>query len=172
MSNTSVSILDQLDQLAVIAGGMFAGTALYVTVTEVPAIRAIGLDEHWRFFPQMYKRAALQQGICTIVATAASIIHSTRITDSSLDRRLWFISGAVFASVIPYTFLCITPVNSIIIYDNQLIDSGKESQIDTTTRKTLLDKWATLHSVRSICSTVAFGLMVYGLSRRHSLTLG
>ena len=36
----------------------------------------------------------------------------------------------------------------------------------------LIDKWITLHFVRTVASITGFGAMVFGLSRRSSLLLG
>ena len=44
MSTLITSIFNNLNTVAVIAGGFFAGTALYTTVGLVPALRATDLD--------------------------------------------------------------------------------------------------------------------------------
>ena len=46
MSLKPPSILYSLDSMAVLAGRRFAGNALYITIVDVPAIRAVGLDGH------------------------------------------------------------------------------------------------------------------------------
>jgi len=166
------SILDHLDQLAVIAGGLFAGTALYISFGEVPALRAFGLDEHWRFFPYMYAHAAPIQIGFTLTAGISSILHGTRIIGSVKDRNLWLVAGSIFVGMIPYTILCIAPTNQRIIKDNQLVHTGKESQINVATRKDLLDKWVLLHFARTAGSIFAFSAMVFGLHRHSSLILG
>jgi len=168
----SAAILDNLDSVAVLAGGLFAGTALYMSVGEVPALRAFGLDEHWRFFPYMYERAAPSQTAFTTIAGVAGILHGTRIIGSSYYRNLWIISGSVFVGIIPYTVLGMFPTNKLIINDNKRVTSGNESQVSLGTRKELLDKWAVLHLGRTVGSVFAFGAMIYGLSRHSSLVLG
>ena len=47
MSLNLSSILDHLDSVAVLAGRLFAGSALYITIVEAAAIREVGLDDHW-----------------------------------------------------------------------------------------------------------------------------
>ncbi|CAF0970516.1 unnamed protein product [Rotaria sordida] len=172
MSATSASILDHLDKIAVIAGGLFAGTALYMTIGEVPALNALGLDVHWRFFPYMYERAALSQSIFGATAGIAGVLHGTRIIGTQYYRNLWITAGTIFLGMIPYTIICMLPTNKMIIADNKRVQSGSESQINVNTRKELLDKWAILHSVRTIGSLIGFGAMVFGLSHHKILRLG
>jgi hypothetical protein len=172
MPTPSTSVLDNLDTVAVLAAGFFAGTAFYITIGEVPALRAFGLDEHWRFFPYMYEKAAVSQSVCTTIAGVAGIVHGTRINGAPFYRNLWIIAGSVFVGVLPYTVICMFPTNKLIINDNKRVRSGNESQIDVATKKDLLDKWAVLHLVRTVGSVASFGAMVFGLSRHTSLLLG
>ncbi|CAF3228680.1 unnamed protein product [Rotaria sp. Silwood2] len=172
MAPTFSSILDHLDKLAVIAGGFFAGTALYMTIGEVPAMRAFGLDEHWRFFPYMYERAAVSQIIFTSIAGVSGVLHGTRIIRAPYHRNLWIAAGTIFLGMIPYTVICMLPTNKLIIEDNKSVQSGSESKINLGTKRELLDKWAMLHCVRTLGSLVGFGAMVFGLSHHQSLRLG
>ena len=172
MPVTSTSALDYLDQIAVVAGGLFAGTALCISAVEVPAFQELGSDEHWRFFPHMYKKAAVTQSLFAGLAGAAGIAHGTRIVGSSADRNLWLVAGTAFFGMLPYTVLCLGPTNQRIINDSKLIQSGGQGLIDTATQKELLDKWAVLHLGRTVGSVVAFGAMAYGLSRHNSLLFG
>ena len=163
------AILNYLDQIAVFSGGIFVGTAVYTSVSEVPALRAFGLDEHWRFFPFMYERAAVLQVASSMLAASAAIVHGSRIVGSSFDRNLWLAAGLTLAGMLPFTFVCIMPTNKRIIDDNKRVKLGQASLVDTATKKEILDKWAGLHLVRSIASTAAFGAMIFGLSRHSSL---
>ena len=168
----SASILDNLDSVAVVAGGFFAGTSLYVTIGEIPAIRAMGVDVHWRFFPYMYERAVVSQATFATIAGVAGIVHGTRIIGSVYDRNLWIIAGSIFVGTLPYTLICMLPTNKLIVNDSKRVTAGNESQLRETTRKETLDKWAALHLVRTVGSAIGFGLMAYGLSRHSSLILG
>ncbi|CAF1001678.1 unnamed protein product [Adineta steineri] len=172
MSTTIASIADHLDSLAVVGAGFFAGTALYITIGETPALQDFGLDEHWSFFPYMYKRAAVSQSIFSAVGGIAAIAHGTRINGSSFDRNLWIIAGTILIGMAPYTIFLMLPTNNTIINDNKETKLGKESQISVTQRKEILQKWAGLHLGRTITSVASFGAMVFGLSRHSSLLLG
>ena len=162
------SLLDNLDAIATFTAGCFVGTAMYITTGEVPAMRMLGLDEHWRFFPYMYERAVISQGLSASTAGVAAIVHGTRMVGSTFHRNLWIASGSVFVGIVAYTFTFVAPTNNLIINDNKRVRAGDESQINTTTRKQLLDKWALLHLVRTATSLISFGAMVYGLSH-HGL---
>jgi uncharacterized membrane protein len=169
---SSTSVFNNLDSLAVLSSGIFAGSALYITIVEVPALRQLGLDQHWRFFPYMYERAVLTQSAVATIAGIGSIAHATRIVGSPFDRNLWIFAGTVFVGMFPYTFLIMLPTNKTIINDNKRITSGNDSQFDSASKKDLLEKWNVLHLVRTVGSVVSFGVMVYGLSRHSSLLLG
>jgi uncharacterized membrane protein len=168
----STSVLDNLDSLAILSSGLFAGSALYITIVEVPALRRLGVDQHWRFFPLMFERAVLSQSVTGTIAGIASIVHGIRIVGSSFDRNLWFFAGSIFVGMFPYTVLGMFPTNKTIINDNKLITSGNQSKFDSAAKKDLLEKWNLLHLVRTIGSVASFGVMVYGLSRHSSLLLG
>jgi uncharacterized membrane protein len=171
MPATFTSVLDNLDALATIAGGLFAGSALFVTAVEVPAIRELGVDQHWQFFPLMYERAAISQAAFAAIASVAGILHGIRITGAPSDRNLWIAAGTAFLGLLPYTVICMFPTNHFIINDNKRIKSANESQIDIAKKKELLDKWAVLHLVRTVASAAGFGAMIFGLSRHSSLLL-
>ena len=171
MSLNLSSILDHLDSVAVLAGGLFAGSALYITIVEAPAIREVGLDDHWQFFPHVYKRAAASQSCYTAIAGLAGIIHGTRVINAPFYRNLWIAAGSIFLGMFPYTLICMIPTNQTIIDDNKSIKSGKQSEFNTDKRTELLDKWTLLHLVRTVGSIVGFGAMAFGLRRHQSFNL-
>lgn len=171
MSTSPATMFDYLDTLAVITGGLFAGTAFYITVGQGPALREFGLNEHWRFFPYMYKKIAMTQAGLSAIAGAAGIAHGTRIHGSPFDRNLWLVAGTTFIAMIPYTLGVIMPVNQTIIGENESVQQGAVEKINVGTKKDLLDKWSVLHGVRTVASVAGFGAMVFGLSRHSSLLL-
>ena len=67
MSLKSLSILHCLDSIAVLAGRFFSGSALYIAIIEALGIREVSLDDHWRFFSKLYKRAAVSQSCFTVI---------------------------------------------------------------------------------------------------------
>jgi hypothetical protein len=171
MSTTVTTVFGCLDTIAAVSAGLFAGTAFFMTAGMVPALSEFGLNEHWRFFPIMFKRAAVSQASLTAIAAAASIAHATRIEGSPFDRNLWFIAGSTFLAIIPFTVFIIGPTNNKIIEDNKSMKSGNESKINNGTKKELLDRWAALQLVRTVATVAGFGAMVFGVSRHSSLAL-
>jgi len=162
------SILDYLDTLAVFASGIFAGTSFYLSFGQAPALRKFGLNEHWRFFPHMFEHGIIAQPILTVIAGTAGIVHGTRIVGAPLYRNLWIVAGSTFLAMVPFTLVFLGPTNKTIINDNKLVKSGNESKINITKRKELLDKWTSLHFIRTVASIMGFSAMVFGLSRRSS----
>lgn len=163
MPASTPSLLDHFDKIAVIAGGLFAGTALYISVGEVPAIGDLGVDTHWRFFSPMYKRAAPQQTFLTGAAGLTGILYGMGIKNAPFYRNLWIAAGTAFIGIIPYTVIFMFPTNYRIIADSDQVNSGGQSKIDGPTKEELLKKWACLHWVRTATSVAAFGAMVFGL---------
>ena len=53
------SILHCLNSVAALAEKLFAGSALHNTIIEVSAIHEVGLDDHWRFLPQLYENYSI-----------------------------------------------------------------------------------------------------------------
>lgn len=168
MSVTASSILNNLDTVAVFAGGLFAGTALYVSGSEQLALHNFDIDIQWRFFPYMYKATAVSQASTAAIAGVAGILHGIQITNAPFYRNLWIISGSVLVGLIPYTFIVLMSTNKTIIGDNKSIQAGNSSQFDANQKKELLHKWALGHLGRTIGSLVAFGAMAFGLSRHGS----
>jgi uncharacterized membrane protein len=171
MSTTPTTVFDYLDSVAVLAAGIYAGTALYTSIGQAPALREYGLNEQWKFFPYMFKNTAVLQVSFSVIAGAASVIHATRIQGAPFYRNLWFAAGSTFLAMIPYTLVFIAPIYRKIISDNKSVKSGSESQINIATKKELLDNWAMFHLVRTVGSVASFGAMVFGLSRHSSLLL-
>jgi uncharacterized membrane protein len=168
MSVTIRSILDHLDTIAVLTGGLFAGANFYLSFGETPALRKFGLNEHWRFFPHMFERVAIVQPFLIVIAGTAGIIHGTRIVGAPFYRNLWVAAGSTFLAIVPFTIVLLDRTNRTIINDNKIVKLGNESQINVATKEELLDKWATLHFVCTIASIAGFGAMVFGLSRHSS----
>ncbi|XP_055335880.1 uncharacterized protein LOC129586586 [Paramacrobiotus metropolitanus] len=162
-------LFNNLDGLTTVSAGLFAGTAFYMSTQEVPAMRDLGLDENWRFFPYMYHRAFIAQGSLCSLAGVGSITHALRIINSDFDRKLWLGVGATFLAVLPYTFIVMVPTNNAICEDSKRVTEGGQSRFETGRRREMLETWSYMHLVRTIGSCVAFGVMVYGLARHGHL---
>ncbi|MGE3977339.1 MAG: DUF1772 domain-containing protein [Nitrospira sp.] len=89
-----------------------------------------------------YKHAAPLQVSLALIAT------STGLFSWWMDGRvLWLIGALVIFAVIPFTLIAIMPTNQ------QLLNPALDRSSEATHR--LLQKWGTLHAVRSFLSLAA-----------------
>ena len=138
--------------LAFIFTGLFAGAALYVSLVEHPARMSLTLGAALAEFRPSYKRAARMQVILSLAGSAAAI------GAYSLGEGLsTLVAGIVLATVIPYTLLVVKPINQ------QLLDETRTAQTEDT--QVLLEKWGSLHMVRTVASLLA--LVILEIGRAH-----
>jgi hypothetical protein len=128
--------------LATLCCGVFFGAALYISLVQHPAALETGYDFAARFFPQMYRRAAVLQASLALVGCAAAI--AAWLSDGD---RLWLAAAVLLGSAIPFTLVVIKPVN------DALIQPGDVSSVELGA---LLVRWGYLHWVRTIASGLAF----------------
>jgi len=156
------TILDHSNILSTISGGIFTGAAAYISFSEVPALNDSGPNEFWRFFPHMYKRAAIMQASLTVISGVSGVVYSLRIAESSpFLSKVWLGAATTFIAIAPYTILFMMPTNNRIIESNKTLE--KESE-----KEELLNKWYKLHLVRTVSSLLGFSAMVYGCVKYNS----
>jgi uncharacterized membrane protein len=66
------------------------------------------------------------------------------------------LGGLLLGAVIPFTLVVISPTNKRLL--DPVLDRGSAETA------ALLSRWGRLHAVRSLLSTVAFGLLVWQLA--------
>ena len=131
--------------------GVFFGAALYISLVQHPASMEAGVTVAERFFPPMYRRAAVMQAASALLATAAGVVAWLARGD------LWWLVGAVVLfAVIPLTLLWIKPIN------DRLLDPIRDPEAPD--RERLLRRWAARHAVRSALGGMAFGIFLWRLS--------
>jgi hypothetical protein len=133
--------------LALLATGIFAGAAVYVSLVEHPARVSCGVSialSQWR---PSYRRATMMQASLAVIGTALALIAW-----KGADVRAWLYGALCLGTNIPYTLLVMMPVNSRLSDDH--LDPGSEEA------KTLLDRWAKLHAFRCFLGLVAFAFML------------
>jgi hypothetical protein len=134
--------------VAVLACGLFAGAAVYVTLVEHPARMECGVEIAATEFSPSYRRGTIMQvtlaGLGLISSIAAWLVGAS---------FLWTVGGVLLGSVIPFTLIVILPTN------NQLLSPALDRRSPETER--LLARWGMLHAVRSVLSTVALFLFLY-----------
>jgi len=133
---------------AMLACGLFAGAAVYVSLVEHPARMECGVEIATAEFPPSYHRGTIMQvtlaAVCLLSSIAAWLAGAT---------FWWVVAGVLQVSVIPFTLIVILPTNK------QLLSSTLDRRSVQTER--LLALWGTLHAVRSVLSAVALLLFLY-----------
>jgi hypothetical protein len=136
------------EYVAVLACGLFAGAAVYVSLVEHPASMECGVEIATAEFPPSYHRGTIMQvtlaAVCLLSSIAAWLAGAT---------FWWAIAGLLLGSVIPFTLIVILPTNK------QLLNPALDRRSAQTGR--LLARWDTLHAVRTVLSALAFLLFAY-----------
>jgi hypothetical protein len=134
--------------VAVLACGLFAGAAVYLSLVEHPARMGCGVELAATEFAPSYRRATVMQASLAAVGLLSSI--GAWIAGASF---FWVVAGVLLGSVIPFTLLVILPINK------QLLSPALDKRSAETER--LLARWGTLHAVRSFLSAMALLLFLY-----------
>jgi hypothetical protein len=134
--------------VAVLACGLFAGAAAYVSLVEHPARMECGVEIAIAEFPPSYRRGTIMQvtlaAVCLLSSIAAWLAGAT---------FWWLVAGVLLGSVIPFTLVVILPTNKLLLsptLDKRSIEAER-----------LLTRWGILHAVRSVLSAVALLLFLY-----------
>jgi uncharacterized membrane protein len=138
--------------LALVAAAVFFGAAFYVNVAEQPA--RLHLDDRsllaeWK---PSYKRGFAMQAPLAIVGFVLGVIAWWQTRD-----WLWLAGGIVLLMNWPYTLLGIKPTNNALMALDPT-DAGPQS-------RRLIEKWATLHAVRTTLGAAATVLFAGALLR-------
>jgi hypothetical protein len=135
--------------LATFCCGLFFGAALYISLVQHPAALETGNDFAARFFPLMYRRAAILQASLAIFGCISAIAGWL-----SGAGRLWLSAAVLIGSVVPFTLIVIQPVNDALRQGGPVaLEVG-----------VLLRRWGYLHWVRTVASGLAFLLCLISFS--------
>ena len=145
-------MLESIQFVAVLSCTLFTGAAIYINLVEHPARMGCGTELEVTEWAPSYKRAAAMQASLAVVSTVAGV-GSWFMT----NEMLWLLGALLIFAVIPFTLIVIMPTNKI------LLDPGIDRT--STTTHTLLEKWGTLHAVRSILSLIASSIFLLLLLR-------
>src|SRR5438477_4259898 len=134
--------------VAVLACGLFAGAAVYVSLVEHPARMECGVEIATAEFPPSYHRGTIMQvtlaAVCLLSSIAAWLAGAT---------FWWVVAGVLQVSVIPFTLIVILPTNKLLLsptLDKRSVEAER-----------LLARWGRLHTVRSVLSALALLLLLY-----------
>ncbi len=135
--------------VAVLACGLFAGAAVYVSLVEHPARMECGVEIAAAQFPPSYHRGTIMQVTLAAVCLLSSIIAAWLAGATFW----WVIAGVLQVSVIPFTLIVILPTNKHLL--NPALDRRSAQAVQ------LFSRWGTLHAVRSVLSAMALLLFLY-----------
>jgi hypothetical protein len=136
-----------LEFVATIAAGLFAGAALYINVAEHPARMTLDTRFAASQWAPSYKRATWLQAPLALLSLVAGL-------GSWLlgGGRGWAMAALLIGAVVPFTFIGIMPTNK------SLLVPGRD--LGTAETRSLLERWAKLHAVRTALGLAAAILYV------------
>jgi hypothetical protein len=137
--------------LALSASALFAGAAVYVSVSEQPARLALddrALLTQWK---PSYKHGAAMQAPLALIGCLLGLI-AWRQTGA----WQWLMGAIVLVSAWPYTLVIIRPTN------NELLGTAPSDAGPRT--RTLVEKWGRLHAGRAGLGVSAMILFLWAAS--------
>jgi hypothetical protein len=132
---------------AIIAAALFAGAALYINVAEHPARMMLDTRFAAAQWAPSYGRATWLQAPLALVSLAAGL--GSWLLGAGFG---WAIAALLVGAVIPFTLIGIMPTNKA------LLAPGRDRS--TAETRSLLERWARLHAVRTVLSLGATILYV------------
>jgi len=139
-------------QLALVVAAVFAGAALCVNIAEQPARSMLddrSLLIEWK---PAYKRGFAMQAPLAVAGFLLGLLAWWQT-----GVWLWLLGAVVLISNWPYTLLGIMPTNNKLMSTDPAI-AGLDS-------RKLIEKWATLHAVRTVLGFAATLLFLWASLR-------
>jgi hypothetical protein len=128
--------------IAIFAAAMFAGAALYINVAEHPARMTLDNRNAAAQWAPSYRRATWMQAPLALLSLVAGI--ASWLLGGGFG---WGIAAVLIGAVVPFTLFGIMPTN------RALLAPGRD--LGGTETRTLLERWAKLHFVRTALSVAA-----------------
>jgi len=139
--------------VAILCAGLFAGAAIYVGAVEHPARLSCGNALALREFAPSYRRGAIMQATLALVGTLTALLAWWHIRQGSL-----LAGGLLLGANVPFTLLVIRPTN------HRLMEPSLDP--DSPEATSLLRRWGSMHSIRTLLGSVAFvQLLIAGALR-------
>jgi hypothetical protein len=143
-------MLELLQFVAALSAALFAGAAIYINVAEHPARMELDTRNAAMQWAPSYKRATWMQAPLAIIGFLAGA--GVWLAGGSL---VWLVGGLFIGAAVPITFIFIMPTNRRLLAAQRDLGSAETRQ--------LLERWASLHAMRSVCSAIATLLMLWAL---------
>jgi hypothetical protein len=140
-------VREAMEAIAILAAGLFAGAAIYISLAEHPARMECGVSLAATVFGPSYRRAAAMQASLALMGTLAGL--AAWLLGSGIG---WLAGSALLFFVVPFTLLVIMGTNKRLL--DPALDRGSPEA------RELLVKWGRLHAVRSIAGGVSFIVFV------------
>jgi Domain of unknown function (DUF1772) len=131
-----------LQFLAVLCCMLFAGAAIYINLVEHPARMGCDTKTAATVWAPSYKKATLMQASLAIVSFLTGV--GAWLLGSGI---LWLVGAVLIGLVVPFTFIAVMPTN------HQLLAPGRD--LSSAETRSLLERWGSLHAVRSVLSFLA-----------------
>jgi anthrone oxygenase-like protein len=128
--------------VATLCGAVFTGAAIYINLVEHPARMRCGTKIALTEWVPSYTRAAVMQASLAIVSFLAGL--ATWWLGGGVR---WLVGAVLIGLVVPYTLLVVKPTN------DRLLEPTRDPASAET--RALLERWGTLHGVRSGLSLAA-----------------
>ena len=141
-------MLQALQLIAMLAAALFAGAALYINVAEHPSRMAMETRVAALQWAPSYKRATLLQAPLAIL----SLVSGTAAWFLGAEVG-WLVAALIIGAVVPFTFVVVMPTN------RKLLDPARD--LASAETRSLLEKWNTLHAIRTALSLAASFLYVW-----------
>jgi uncharacterized membrane protein len=141
-----------LEFIATLSCALFAGAAIYINFVEHPARMGCGTKIAATVWAPSYKRATVMQASLAVVSLASGVAVWLFGGGTA-----WLVGAILIGLVVPFTFIAIMPTN------NQLLSPDRDLGSNET--RALLERWGSLHAVRSVLSFAASVMFIWSLLR-------
>lgn len=131
--------------LATFCAAIFAGAAIYINLVEHPARMSLGPEAALAEWAPSYHNATRMQAPLAVAGALSGVVAWLRGGGAG-----WLAGAVLLGAVIPITLIVIMPTN------RELLDPSTARNPDRV--RALLGRWNRLHAIRSVLSTLAFGV--------------
>ncbi len=135
-------MLTALQCIATLSCALFTGAAIYITLVEHPGRMGCGTRTAATVWAPSYRRGTVMQAPLAIVSCLAGA--GVWLLAGGM---VWLVAALLIGSVVPFTFVAILPTNYALLAPGRDLGSSET--------RTLLERWGTLHAVRSLLSLIA-----------------
>jgi len=131
-----------LQLFATLSAALFAGAALYINLVEHPARMKLDTRYAATQWAPSYERATWMQAPLALLSALAGAVAWLWGGGTG-----WLVAALMIGAVVPFTFVGIMPTN------HALMDPTRD--LGSPETRTLLERWARLHAVRTVLSLAA-----------------